>query len=67
MIGVDKEEIKDEEGNVREQYYVQFTLPETATYGDKGKATEYAKFVAKNLQGELHLFNGRIMYFNKRK
>ena len=47
MIGVDKEEIKDEEGNVREQYYVQFTLPETATYGDKGKATEYAKFVAK--------------------
>ena len=37
------------------------------TYGDKGKATEYAKFVAKNLQGELHLFNGRIMYFNKRK
>ena len=67
MIGVDKEQVSDAEGNNREQYYVQITLPETATYGDRGKAIEYAKFIAKHLEGELHMFNNRVMYFNQRK
>ena len=45
---------------------VQITLNENATEGDKAKANELAKFLAKKLDAELHLFNGRIMYFHKR-
>ncbi|RSK26875.1 DUF1885 family protein [Bacillus sp. HMF5848] len=46
--------------------YIQITLPDGATFGDKGKANEFCKFLGKKLQGELQLFNGRIMYFYKR-
>lgn len=49
-----------------EQTYIQIVLPNGATHGDKGKANEFCKFIAKKLAGELHLFNGRIMYFYKR-
>lgn len=41
-------------------------LTNHSTYGDKNKATEFAKFFAKKYEGELCLFNGRIMYYNKR-
>lgn len=62
LIGV------DEETNDTEPYtYIQITLPEESTYGDKGKANEFCKFLAKKLQGELHLFNGRVMYYYPRK
>ncbi len=67
LIGVDRELAKDKDGSDREQTYIQITLPETATAGDKGKANEFCKFMGKKLQGELHLFNGRIMYFYPRK
>jgi len=67
LIGVDKEAVVDENGTEREQSYIQITLPPTATAGDKGKANEFSKFLGKKLQGELHLFNGRIMYFYPRK
>lgn len=67
LLGIDKEKVKDEDGSEREQSYIQVTLPEGATFGDKGKANEFCKFLAKKLQGELHLFNGRVMYFYKRK
>ncbi|KIY21879.1 DUF1885 family protein [Mesobacillus subterraneus] len=67
LIGVDQEIIADEDGTEREQTYIQITLPPTATAGDKGKANEFSKFIGKKLQGELHLFNGRIMYFYPRK
>lgn len=67
LLGVDKEKTKDEDGTEREQSYIQLTLPEQSTYGDKGKANEFCKFLAKKFQGELHLFNGRIMYFYPRK
>lgn len=67
LLGVDKETIQTEDGEQREQYYVQVTLPEQSTFGDKGKANEFCKFLAKKLQGELHLFNGRVMYFYPRK
>ncbi|MCH6265732.1 MULTISPECIES: DUF1885 family protein [Neobacillus] len=67
LIGVDKETVKTEEGGEYEQTYIQVTLPEQSTYGDKGKANEFCKFLAKKLQGELHLFNERIMYFYPRK
>jgi hypothetical protein len=67
LIGVDTETILTEDEEEQEQMYVQVTLPEQSTYGDKGKANEFCKFLAKKLQGELHLFNGRIMYYYPRK
>ncbi|WP_408010828.1 DUF1885 family protein [Pseudalkalibacillus sp. A8] len=54
----------DDEGS--ENTYIQIVLPEGSTHGDKGKANEFSKFLAKKLDGELHLFNGRIMYYYKR-
>ncbi|WP_185150711.1 DUF1885 family protein [Cytobacillus dafuensis] len=67
LLGIDQEIIRDEDGSERQQSYIQLTLPETATFGDKGKANEFSRYLAKKLQGELHLFNGRIMYFYPRK
>ncbi|MGE7760820.1 DUF1885 family protein [Peribacillus sp. NPDC097895] len=67
LIGVDQEVVKDEDGLERIQSYIQFTLPETATFGDKGKANELCKFLAKKLKGQLHLFNKRVMYYYPRK
>ncbi|OIK09618.1 hypothetical protein BIV60_23360 [Bacillus sp. MUM 116] len=67
LVGVDTEFIRDENGEEREQQYIQVTLPEQSTYGDKGKANEFCKFLAKKMQGELHLFNDRIMYYYPRK
>lgn len=46
---------------------VQLVLPDQATHGDQAKANELSRFLAKQLEGELHMFNGRIMYFYKRK
>jgi hypothetical protein len=60
--------VASEEGNEDlVQYYIQVTLPQEATHGDKGKANEFCKFLGKKLEGELHLFNGRIIYYYKRK
>jgi hypothetical protein len=67
IVGIGTEELDDSEGSTRTQYFVQITLPQGATHGDKGKANEFCKFLAKKLEGELHLFNGRVMYFYKRK
>lgn len=53
-------------GIENEQSFIQITLPSTATFGDKGKANEFCRFLAKKLEGELQLFNGRTMYFYKR-
>jgi Domain of unknown function (DUF1885) len=50
-----------------EQCYIQFTLTDISTHGDKGKANEFCKFIASKLKGELHLFNGRIMYYYPKK
>jgi hypothetical protein len=67
IIGVGQEQVKNEEtGNISEQSFIQVTLPNGATHGDKGKANEFCKFLAKKLEGELHLFNGRVMYYYKR-
>ncbi len=67
LLGIDQETIRDEDGSEREQSYIQVTLPESATFGDKGKANEFCRYLAKKLKGELHLFNGRVMYFYPRK
>ncbi|WP_027408285.1 DUF1885 family protein [Anoxybacteroides tepidamans] len=61
IIGVGQEYNETEETS-----FIQVTLPNGSTHGDKGKANEFCKFLAKKLEGELHLFNGRIMYFYKR-
>lgn len=54
--------VGQQEDNKR--YYVQIVLPEEATHHDVAKGNEYAKFIAKQLKGELQLFNGRIMAFS---
>lgn len=67
VVGVGQEELEDENDENITKFYIQVTLPISSTAGDKGKANEFCKFLAKKLEGELHLFNGRIMYFYKRK
>ncbi len=37
-----------------------------ATYGDRGKAIEFCKFISANLQAELTLFNGRTIFYSPR-
>ncbi|QYR20042.1 DUF1885 family protein [Paenibacillus sp. sptzw28] len=51
----------------REVPFVQVVLPEGATHGDKSKGNELCKYLAKNLQAELTMFNGRTIYYNPRK
>lgn len=43
------------------------TLSSSSTYGDKGKANELCRFIAKKWEAELQLFNERTMYFYDRK
>lgn len=50
-----------------ERHYIQVVLPDGATHGDKSKANEFCKHLARKLKAELHLFNGRVMYYNPRK
>lgn len=66
MFGVGKENV-DSDGEKREQHYIQVVLPEGSTHGDKAKANEFCKYLAKEFQGELHLFNQRVMYYYPRK
>ncbi len=56
---------KEKDG--KERQYIQVSLPESATQGDKSKANEYCRFLAKEFKAELHLFNGRVQYFQPRK
>ncbi len=50
-----------------ERHFVQVVLPDDCTHGDKAKGNEFCKYLARAWKAELHLFNGRIMYFNPRK
>jgi hypothetical protein len=59
--------VGNEIANEKERHYIQVVLPDDATHGDKSKANEFCKHLGKQLKAELHLFNGRIMYFNPRK
>ncbi len=43
-----------------EQTHIQITLPNSSTHGDKNKANEFARFLAKKVKGTLTLFNGRV-------
>jgi hypothetical protein len=51
----------------KDRHFVQIVLPDGSTHGDKAKGNEFCKYLAKLWKAELHLFNGRIMYFNPRK
>lgn len=53
--------------NEREVPFVQVVLPEGSTHGDKGKANELCRHLAKKLKARLRLFNGRVMYFYPQK
>lgn len=74
LMGVGNEEVivpAENEENANPQTitrsYIQVVLPDVAMQSDKGKANEFCKFMAKQLKAELHMFNGRILYYNPRK
>jgi hypothetical protein len=60
-------ETADVEDSDSERHFIQVVLPDGATHGDKAKGNELCKFLGRHLKAELHLFNGRVMYFNPRK
>ncbi len=47
--------------------YIHFVLPDDSTHGDKSKANELCKWIGKQLQAEVRMFNGRTIYYNPRK
>jgi hypothetical protein len=53
--------------NDAQKHYVHVVLPDGSTHADKSKGNELCKYLARTLKTELHLFNGRVMYFNPRK
>ncbi|MGO0062122.1 DUF1885 family protein [Brevibacillus fluminis] len=59
--------VGSKEADGKEKHYIQIALPESATNGDMSKANEYCRFLAREFKAELHLFNGRIQYFQPRK
>lgn len=50
-----------------EKHYIHIVLPDDSTHGDKAKGNELSKYMGTKLKAELHLFNGRVMYYNPRK
>ncbi len=66
VIGVGSEEVEAGD-ETKQRYFCQIVLPEGCTHGDKSKANEYCKFLSKEWKAELHMFNGRVMYFYPRK
>lgn len=62
IIGVGSRETDGEE-----RHFIQISLPESATQGDMSKANEFCRYLAREFKAELHLFNGRIQYFQPRK
>ena len=62
VFGVGKE-VRDEQ----ESHYIQVVLPDDSTHGDKSKANELCRYLGKTYKAELHMFNGRVMYFYPRK
>lgn len=47
--------------------YIQFSLTDYSTFGDKNKAIDFCKLFGEKLKAEVHLFNEQVMYFNRRK
>ncbi|AZB42775.1 DUF1885 family protein [Bacillus sp. FJAT-42376] len=49
---------------VADRSVIQVYLSAASVLGDKAKANELCKFLAKKMKAELHLFNGKIMRFS---
>ncbi|MGD6871756.1 DUF1885 family protein [Sutcliffiella horikoshii] len=64
LIGVGTQQATSDETDPLS--YIQVTLHDQSTHGDKAKANELCKFLAKKLEAELKLFTGSIMYYYKR-
>lgn len=62
-IGIGEEPASGMEGRLSP--YIEISLERNSTFADKGKANELAKYLAKKLQADLQLFNGRTMHFHK--
>lgn len=62
VMGIGSEKTDD-----GEKSFVQVVLPEGSTVGDKAKGNEFCKYLGKTWKAEVHLFNGRVLYFNTRK
>ncbi|MGC5325544.1 DUF1885 family protein [Brevibacillus sp. SYSU BS000544] len=62
IVGVGKKEVEG-----KDLSYIQITLPEVYTTGDRGKANEFTRYLGREYKGEAHLFNGRVQYFQPRK
>jgi len=56
-----------DDGQGQTKSYIQISLPEASTHGDKSKANEFCRYLAREYKAELHLFNGRVQYFQPRK
>ncbi|PZD93846.1 hypothetical protein DNH61_20290 [Paenibacillus sambharensis] len=54
----------EDEANI---HHIQLVLPDGSTHGDKAKANELCKYIAKRMAAKLHLFNGRTIHYNTRK
>lgn len=66
-VGSEAENSNGSNDATNEQHYIQIVLPDDAHHGDKSKGNEFCKYLAKQFQAELHMFNGRVMYFNSQK
>lgn len=49
------------------QYFIQLSLGELSTHGDKNKALEFCRLLGEKYKAEVHLFNNRIVYYYPRK
>lgn len=67
-VGTEPSEADDSASSSESRrHFIQIVLPDDAHHGDKSKGNEFSKYLAKQFQAELHMFNGRVMYFNPRK
>ncbi|GAA0350515.1 DUF1885 family protein [Bacillus horti] len=69
VVGVGTDQANQAEGGeqAEESQFIQVVLPDGATHGDKSKANEFCKYLAKEFKAQLDLFNGRRMYYYPRK
>ncbi len=54
-------------GTTKGKRFIRITLPNQSLHGDRNKAVEFCKMFGEELNGEVHLFNDRVMYYYPRK
>lgn len=74
VVGIGNEQLEVAESSEESEqsedqscHYIQMVLPDDSTHGDSNKANELCKFIGRRLKAEVHMFNGRVIYFNPRK